>query len=256
VSTAIDVVKSGVNQRGDPYKLISAADVKAAILLSQSDHSIFKEGDLGMEPSAAALSLFRSDPPRLHKVDTNKRQELEAQLHGLKSFRSTSQHQENSNSITADAVISASDAFSMPILSTYTPHGTSMTTNEPVMDLPDSSEESSVYNDSEEERELQSQREQSRGVYKEAWVDGRVRDYNERREVENGRVWEHLNERDEARAARYERRLWASLGLQSKEPNRQIEEESSEAHESSDSDEEEEEEEDGEADGNVEYDSE
>jgi len=129
--------------------------------------------------------------------------------------------------MTNDSVISANDGFAIPFSSAYirqrSPAAAAAADDDDDDDVDgghiiiDDSEESSVYDDSDQEREVQMRRDERRGAQREnERVDGRLWDYNEKRQARESDRWRRLQEADERLAARYEKGLWASVGIEPK----------------------------------------
>lgn len=104
------------------------------------------------------------------------------------------------------------DAFTLPISSQFAPQMKS-SLNNGVTQIDSDSDESSIYDDSEQEEEIAKRRDEKRGAEREEKVDGRVWDSNQKRAGKEAKRWNMLEEDDMMRAQRHEKRLWASVGL-------------------------------------------
>ena len=174
---------------------------------------------LSEDVESASVEQFRSDPPCAYHTDASTANELNMQMQGLNSLVARTDAHNQLCSITADAVVAASDAFILPTSSSFARWKRSAAGQDgqdiSEADSGSSYEESSVYDDSEQELEVHLRREESRGVKREADpVDGRRWDYNERREADEIRRWERLQDNDEVEAAKHERTLWTRMDLE------------------------------------------
>lgn len=216
MSSAIEIASSSVNVKGESRKYVTKEQVKVALFFTRLTCSSVQLQQ--KEEESTSLEEFRSDPPRLYHNGGEKLQEMEIQLHGLKSLRKLPQNQ---CSMTSDSVVSASDTFTLPIHSTYAPRSGTMN-NLQCGDLPleedySDSEESSVYDDSDQEKEIQMRKDEILGVTRESnRLDGRLWDYNERRNQLEEKRWQDLDLCDQVKAQEYEKTLWASVGLEPK----------------------------------------
>ncbi|UZJ53018.1 hypothetical protein CBS101457_002338 [Exobasidium rhododendri] len=225
ISSTNDAIASSVNVKGDSRLAVGAEQVHMAVLQSR----LTRPGEVPRRwRKQCSLDHFRSDPPCLYPVEGARLQGLKVQLEGLRSMNasSTLSTNEQHSSITNDATISASDSFITPISSIYlrrkSPAGSERDCATTTINFDgsgsSSEEEGSLYDDSDQEREIQMRRDERRGVMRDtARVDGRVWAFNERRQNRERQRWEKLEEADAESAVLYEERLWVSLGMKPKQ---------------------------------------
>lgn len=217
ISSSIRIVERSDGHRGDPSRRIKPAHVRVAVMQAYTRRRV----GVGMseDVESASVEQFRSDPPCAYQTDASTANDLNMQIQGLHSLVARTDAHNQLCSVTADAVVAASDGFTLPTSSSFARWKRSAAGQDgqdiSEADSGSSYEESSVYDDSEQELEVHLRREESRGVKREADpVDGRRWDYNERREADEIRRWERLQDNDEVEAAKHERTLWTRMDME------------------------------------------